>query len=114
MNISQQQPQARIAVVDMVLPIGSIAPIVGYEGMQNIVTVADMLPAETTADLSPYNYRKCIFLQPVAGGLLDPETSNYLKVGAHLGYCQSVLKESHDYVLIHIGRSLSNNHFTAH
>jgi CheY-like chemotaxis protein len=47
MNISQSQPQARVAVVDMVLPIGSIGPMVGYEGSRNIVTVADMPAAET-------------------------------------------------------------------
>ena len=40
MNIGQNQPEARVVVVDMVLPIGSIAPIVGYEGPQNIVTVS--------------------------------------------------------------------------
>jgi DNA-binding response OmpR family regulator len=38
MNIGQNQPEARTIVVDMVLPIGSIAPIVGYDGPQNIVT----------------------------------------------------------------------------
>jgi hypothetical protein len=34
--------RGRVVVLDLVLPIGSIAPIVGYEGQQNIVTITDM------------------------------------------------------------------------
>ena len=107
MNISQQQPQARIVVVDMVLPIGSIAPIVGYEGMQNIVTVADMLPAETTADFFRDQLPEMhIWGFKLLAGSPDPETSNYLKVG-RIWDIVKALKESHDYVLIDIGRALS-------
>ncbi|MDD2923408.1 MAG: response regulator, partial [Anaerolineales bacterium] len=50
MNISQIQPEARVAVLDMVLPIGSIAPIVGYDGAQNLITIADMPPRELTPE----------------------------------------------------------------
>ncbi|HET7145463.1 MAG TPA: response regulator, partial [Anaerolineales bacterium] len=50
MNIAQLQPEARVVVLDLILPIGSIAPIVGYEGAQNIVTITDMNPAETTPE----------------------------------------------------------------
>ena len=46
MNLAVNQPEASVAVVDMVLPIGSIAPIVGYEGRQDIVAVADLPPAQ--------------------------------------------------------------------
>jgi CheY-like chemotaxis protein len=40
MSVAEQQPQARLVVVDLVLPIGSIAGIVGYEGDQNVVSSA--------------------------------------------------------------------------
>jgi pilus assembly protein CpaE len=107
MNIGQNQPEARVVVVDMVLPIGSIAPIVGYEGKQNIVTVTDMPPEETT----PEFFRdKLIELKQWRFNLLagspDPESSNHLKTG-RIWDVVSALKASYDYVLIDIGRSLS-------
>ncbi len=42
MNIGHNHPETRVVVVDMVLPIGSISSIVGYEGPQNIVAITDM------------------------------------------------------------------------
>lgn len=107
MNISQYQPKARVAVLDLVLPIGSIASIVGYEGEQNIVTVTDMSPTETTPEFFQSE------LQPVGiwrfnllAGSPDPESSNQMKVGRIWDVVTS-LKASHDYVLVDIGRSLS-------
>jgi len=107
MSIGQNQPEARVVVVDMVLPIGSIAPIVGYEGSQNIVTVAEMSPE----DASPEFFRdKLIECTPwhfnLLAGSPDPESSNHLKTG-RIWDIISALKESYDYVLIDIGRSLS-------
>lgn len=107
MNIWKNQPEARVVVVDMVLPIGSIAPIVDYEGIQNIVTIADMLPGETTPeffrdqlpDMNLWGFN-------LLAGSPDPETSNYIKVG-RIWDIVKTLKESYDYVLIDIGRSLS-------
>lgn len=107
MNIGQNQPEAHVAVVDMVLPIGSIAPIVGYEGPQNIVTVSDMPLEEVTPDffrealpeLKPWRFT-------LLAGSPDPESSNHLKA-ARVGDIVSALKETYDYVLIDIGRSLS-------
>jgi pilus assembly protein CpaE len=107
MNIGQNQPEARVVVVDMVLPIGSIAPIVGYEGPQNIVTVTDMPPEEATSDFFHDNLAE---LKPwhfnLVAGSPDPESSNHLKVG-RIGDIISALKAAYDYVLIDIGRSLS-------
>ena len=107
MNIGENQPEARVVVVDMVLPIGSIAPIVGYEGPQNIVTIAEMLPDEA----SPEFFRdKLIECKPwhfnLLAGSPDPESSNHLKAG-RIWDIVSALKVSYDYVLIDIGRSLS-------
>jgi pilus assembly protein CpaE len=107
MNIAQNQPQLRVAVVDMVLPIGSIASIVGYEGQQNIVNVSEMPPEEVTpqflkttlAEIKPWRFH-------LLAGSPDPDSSNHLKA-AHIGDIISALKEAYDYVLIDIGRSLS-------
>ena len=106
-NISQHQPEARVVVVDLVLPIGSIAPIVGYEGPKNIVTITEMTPAET----NPKFFRDELPELKVWGfnllaGSPDPESSNHLKVG-RIWDIVLALKASYDYVLIDIGRSLS-------
>ena len=107
MNIAQSQPEARVVVLDIVLPIGSIAPIVGYDGAQNIVTVADMPPGETTPDffreqlVAVNNWRFHLL-----AGSPDPESSQRLNVG-RIWDIVAGLKMSYDYVLIDIGRSLS-------
>ncbi len=107
MNIGQNQPEARVVVVDMVLPIGSIAPIVGYEGKQNIVTVAEMLPEETSLEFFRDKLTELkIWRFNLLAGSPDPESSNHLKAG-RVGDIVSALKESYDYVLVDIGRSLS-------
>ena len=107
MSISQNQPEARVAVVDMVLPIGSIAPIVGYEGSQNIVMVTDMHPGDTTPEFFRTELPDMhIWGFNLLAGSPDPESSNHLKVGRVWDIVKA-LKESYDYVLIDIGRSLS-------
>jgi pilus assembly protein CpaE len=107
MNIGHNQPELRVAVVDMVLPIGSIAPIVGYTGPQNIVTITEMPVEETTPEFFRDNLTSLPIWQfNLLAGSPDPESSNYLKVG-RIGDIISGLKESYDYVLVDIGRSLS-------
>jgi pilus assembly protein CpaE len=107
MNIGQNQPEARIIVVDLVLPIGSIAPIVGYDGPQNIVTVADMPPEHATPNFFRDSLPKLdLWRFNLLAGSPDPESGVLLKAG-RIGDIVSVLKASYDYVLIDIGRSLS-------
>lgn len=107
MSISQSQPEARLVVADLVLPIGSIAPIVGYQGAQNIVTIADMQPLETTPaffqtelpEMKDWRFN-------LLAGSPDPELSNQLN-GGRIWDIVTALKEAYDYVLVDIGRSLS-------
>jgi MinD-like ATPase involved in chromosome partitioning or flagellar assembly/ActR/RegA family two-component response regulator len=107
MSIGQNQPEARVVVVDMVLPIGSIAPIVGYEGSQNIVTIAEMPPHEINPDFFRDKLTECTQWHfNLLAGSPDPESSNHLQVGRIVDIV-SALKTSYDYVLIDIGRSLS-------
>jgi pilus assembly protein CpaE len=107
MNILANQPEARAVVVDLVLPIGSIASITGYEGMQNIVTVSD-LPSEVA---TPEFFLDTLTQMGVwrfnlLAGSPDPESSIHLKA-ARIVDILSALRESYDYVLVDIGRSLS-------
>lgn len=106
-SIGQNQPEARVAVVDMVLPIGSIAPIVGYEGSQNIVTITDIPTEEATPQFFRDTLAKLeLWRFNLLAGSPDPESSNHLKT-ARIADIISALKEAYDYVLIDIGRSLS-------
>jgi pilus assembly protein CpaE len=107
MNIAQNQPEARVVVVDLVLPIGSIAPIVGYEGAQNIVAITDMLPAETTPEFFRNELTDMkIWRFHLLAGSPDPESSNHLRPERIWDIVTS-LKAAYDFVLIDIGRSLS-------
>lgn len=107
MNIAQHQPEARVVVVDLVLPIGSISEIVGYEGDQNLVTIADMPAAETTpeffrrrlAEMENWHFH-------LVAGSPDPESANELNVGRIDELIRS-LKSAYDFVLLDLGRSLS-------
>ncbi|MBL8062054.1 MAG: response regulator [Anaerolineales bacterium] len=107
MNLSEVRPEARVAVADLVFPIGSISSIVGYKGEETIVSVAD-LPAQ---DTGPDFFRRTlpnmdIWRFNLLAGSPDPESSNQLKVGRIWDVITAV-KSSYDYVLIDIGRSLS-------
>lgn len=107
MNIAENLPEARMVVVDLVLPIGSIAPIVGYDGVQNIVSIADMPANETTPDFFRRHLPEMkIWRFHLLAGSPDPERSNQLNVG-RIWDIVTALKSSYDFVLIDIGRSLS-------
>jgi pilus assembly protein CpaE len=107
MNIGKSQPSARVVVVDMVLPIGSIASIVGYEGEQNIVTVADIPAAEATPGfLKEKLVNLNIWRFHLLAGSPDPESSLHLKTTRIVDII-SMLRDVYDYVLVDIGRSLS-------
>ena len=107
MNIAQNQPEVRVVVLDLILPIGSIAPIVGYEGTQNIVTITDMQPGETTPEFFRDELPEIkTWRFHLLAGSPDPKSSNHIQVG-RIWDIVKALKESYDYVLIDLGRSLS-------
>ena len=107
MNIAQNQPEARVVVLDLILPIGSIASMVGYEGLQNIVTITDMHPGDTTPEFfrDKLPEMKAWWFHLLADSP-DPESSNHIQVG-RIWDIVKALKDSYDYVLIDLGRSLS-------
>ena len=107
MNIASNQPEARVAVADIVLPIGSIAEIVGYDGAQNLVTIAEMSASETTPEFFRENLTTMANWHfHLLAGSPDPEHGNQLKVG-RIGDIIHALKTSFDFVLLDLGRSLS-------
>jgi pilus assembly protein CpaE len=106
-NIAEQQKEARVVVADLVLPIGSIAGIVGYREAQNIGSVASMPAAETTA---PFLRNRLPLIEEwhfhLLAGSPDPQCANELNVG-RIDELMAGLKAAYDYVLIDLGRSLS-------
>lgn len=107
MNIAQNEPDARVAVVDLVLPIGSIAPIVGYEEAQNITNMVTMGPEELLDELRtepPASMRNWRFY--LVAGSPDPDSAAGLRV-EKLGAFIHQLRSEFDFVVVDAGRSLS-------
>jgi CheY-like chemotaxis protein/MinD-like ATPase involved in chromosome partitioning or flagellar assembly len=107
MNIADRDHTARVVVADLVLPIGSIAGIVGYTGAQNVVTIAKMPAVKTTPEflqdglpqLNPWHFN-------ILAGAPDPGRSNELDFG-RVSQLIEALRFAFDVVVLDLGRSLS-------
>ncbi len=106
-HISNERKDQQVAVVDLVLPIGSIATIVGYQEPFNIVKAAAM----DLAEISP-NFLKENLHQPerwnfhLLAGSPDPKQANDLDV-SRIPDIINIMKKSFDFIFIDLGRSLS-------
>lgn len=107
MNIAKHIGQSTVAVADLVLPIGSIATIVGKEGGFNIASVTDRPLESITPDfvrdnlVSPPHW--LIHLLP---GCPTPQASHQLHV-ERIPNVIDALRKTHSYVLVDLGRALS-------
>lgn len=108
MNMAGHLPQSTVAIADLVLPMGSIAPLVGApESGFNLVTVAEQPVEKITPDYFSGNLPiPPHWLFHLLPGAPDPETAINLQVG-HIPAIVNSLRKSYDYVLIDLGRSLS-------
>jgi len=107
MNIRQVQPEARIVVADLVLPIGSIAPIVGYEGGINLATLADLPAGQTNPEYLQKNLPEPELWQfQVLAGSPDPQHANILNAD-RITEIVKALRAAYDFVILDLGRSLS-------
>lgn len=107
MNIQQGQPDTRVVVADLVLPIGSIGQIVGAEEKINLVTVSDMPAGQTTIDYFYKNLPKPETWQfQLLAGSPDPQQANSIK-GERIGQIVETLLSGYDFVILDIGRALS-------
>jgi MinD-like ATPase involved in chromosome partitioning or flagellar assembly len=107
MCVGKTNSTKSVVVIDMVLPIGSIANIVGYDDHINIVTVSAQNPGQTTPLYFKDNLPKipAWYFQLLAGSP-DPETANQVAVGRMTEVIASI-QEAYDYVFVDLGRSLS-------
>jgi len=107
MSVAEQIPDKAVVVVDLVLPLGSLASILGNESKLDLVSIAEMAPEQVTKgylrkSLPNFPLWK-IHLLP---GASHPERSNELNV-ARIPEIISALQAAYDYVIIDLGRSLS-------
>jgi Flp pilus assembly CpaE family ATPase len=107
MNIQRAEPGSRHVVADLVLPIGSIAPIVGYEGDVNLVTVAGLPSGQTNGEY----FRKSLPVPALwnfqlLAGSPDPQHGNVIE-GDRIAEIVDTLRSAYDFILLDIGRSLS-------
>lgn len=105
--LNQHDPGKKIVVADLVLPIGSIAPIVGYEGELNLVKVSQMSGSEASPE---YLSESLPFIDEwnfhLLAGAPDPSLASEMDV-SRIPLHINTLKNINDYVLIDLGRSLS-------
>ena len=107
MNIQQNQPDSRVVVADLVLPIGSVGPIVGSDGTLNLVTISDLPAEQTNAEYFHTNLPKPERWQyQVLTGSPDPEHGNSIK-GERINQIVDMLCSAYDFIILDIGRSLS-------
>lgn len=105
--IQEYKKDSKVALVDMVLPLGSLAAQVGYKESINITTLADLPLKELTpefmsATLPQINGWKFYLL----AGTPTPEAANLLQ-SKKLPHIINILRKEFDYILIDLGRSLS-------
>lgn len=102
-----EEEALKVCVADLVLPIGSIAPLVGYADDFNIVTLSAAAPDEVN---KYYVNEKLVRPEHWAFKLLpgapDPEQASHLTVG-RIPAIMDILRRSFDYVFVDLGRSLS-------
>jgi len=107
MNIKLHQPEASVVVADLVLPIGSIAQIVGSSERLNLVSVADLPSTQTTGEYFHSNLPEPeLWKFQLLAGSPDPQHGNNLK-GDRIVQIVDVLRASYDFIILDIGRSLS-------
>lgn len=107
MKMAEQQPESRFVVVDLVLPLGSIGGIVGYEGPQNLVSIVSRPRAEVTPEFLRANLPHAERWRfQVLPGPPDPDGANELEVG-RIQDLVAKLQSVYDFVVIDLGRSLS-------
>jgi Flp pilus assembly CpaE family ATPase len=107
MNIKMHQPEASVVVADLVLPIGSIAQIVGADEKLNLVTVADLPAVQTQGEYFHKNLPEPeLWKFQLLAGSPDPQHGNNLK-GDRIDQIVDVLRASYDFIILDIGRSLS-------
>ncbi len=105
--IAANESDKRVVVMDLVLPMGSIAEIVGYQGKQDLAALS-LLPASRASgdELGRILPRIDHWYFRLLAGSPDPERADRLSY-TRIGRIVAALKSAFDYVILDLGRSLS-------
>jgi len=104
---AQANPEKTVAVFDLVLPLGSIASIVGSDDRVNIITAAMLSPEMITAEyfseklpgIPGWNFHLLAGSQdPASTGQLNPDRINLIV---------NAMQGAFDYLFMDLGRTLS-------
>ncbi|HBG75304.1 MAG: hypothetical protein A2X25_12355 [Chloroflexi bacterium GWB2_49_20] len=109
MNLSRFMTKSTVALVDMVLPIGSLALITGIDESSNfnVVEVSLQPPEKVTPDYFRENLaRPHDWLFHLLPGSPDPGAASSFNVG-NMHQVIQTLRKTYDYVLVDLGRSFS-------
>jgi CheY-like chemotaxis protein/MinD-like ATPase involved in chromosome partitioning or flagellar assembly len=107
MCLGSEKIENRVAVIDLVLPVGSIASIVGYHDLLNLVTVAQKDPGQTTSEYFKDTLpRVPSWYFHLLAGSPDPESANQLEVN-RIDELLNAIIESYDFIFVDMGRALS-------
>lgn len=106
-NIANLKRDLNVAVMDMVLPMGSIAPLVGYEEEFGLEQAAAQPPEALTSD---FLHKQMSWLETWRFSLLagspDPETASRIDAGRIPALIRTA-RRAFDLTLVDLGRSLS-------
>src|SRR5688572_9912145 len=107
MTMKLDQPHAGIVVADLVLPIGSIAPIVGYKGPLNLATLAALPSRQTNVEyFLKHLPHPDLWEFQLLPGSPDPQHGNIIN-GERINEIVETLRSAYDVVVLDLGRSLS-------
>jgi pilus assembly protein CpaE len=108
MNMASHLSQSTVAVADLVLPMGSIAPLVGIPDSElNLVAVAAEPEEKVTQEYLGNNLLvPSHWMFHLLPGAPDPESALDLQVG-HIPHIVENMRKCYDFVLVDLGRSLS-------
>ena len=107
MFLASEKTDQKVAVIDLVLPLGSIAHIVGYDDRFSLAAAARLEPDQITAAYFKDNLpRVSGWYFHLLAGAPDPESANQLPAD-QVGNILDAILESYDFVFVDLGRSLS-------
>ncbi len=105
--IGENDPGGRVVVADLVLPMGSVAEIVGYQGTDDIEAISQRYSRGGTRNLLRSSLRPVEFWDfHLLAGCPDPERAKRLNF-VHVEKVVAGLRSLYEYVVLDVGRTLS-------
>jgi len=106
-NINETEADAKVVVLDLVLPIGSISSLVGYQDNFSLKTITDLPVEEITPTMLDKELPTLsLWHFQLLASPSNPEESNALQI-QNIPHVVDTLRGTFDYIFVDLGRSLS-------